>query len=134
MKKILQERFGNTKVMLEYDAVHGWIHADWVGVHSLHSIRKGTEAIVDMFRQTRCTKYLSDNTNLIGSYDDAQDYLLHTFTPQAMAAGMRHVAHVLAPGIYAKKSMEAMVPDLESVLDLAIFDNLAEAKAWLTNR
>jgi thiaminase len=86
MRKIIEETFGNTKVILEYNEAKGWIYADWIGVHSLHSIRKGTEAIVALFKQTGSSKYLSDNTNLIGSFDSATSYLVDTFTPKAMQA------------------------------------------------
>lgn len=134
MKQLFEEPFGNTKVVLEYDEENGWIYADWIGVHSLPSIRKGTGAIVALFEQTGCSKYLSDNTHIVGSYDNATDYLVNVFTPQAMAAGMRFVAHVLAPGIYAQQSIYNIRAQLPDNLEMQLFDDIEKARAWLKTK
>lgn len=116
---------------LDHNPTYGWVHGDWVGVHSFETVQKGMEAVLELIIATNSTKYLSDNTNLIGGWDIANEWLANDWTPRATAAGMRCVAHVLAPGIYGQMSMLSLSPHIEQQICLSFFDNIKEAEEWL---
>lgn len=134
MQETYQDAFGKTNMILAYDPVHKWVHADFIGVQSLLSIQRGMNAVLKMLINYKCSKYLSDNTHLLGGWNIANDWLRDVWTPLAMQAGMRHVAHIMAPGFFGRHSMTELAPGLPTELDIQFFDNIAEAKAWLASR
>lgn len=124
-------QYGHASVRIAYYQNHGILHADWVGVHSMVTIQKGMEELLNWFEKTGATKYLSDNANIVGGWDTANDWLAEVWTPKAIKAGMRYVAHVLAPGIYGQMSMEALQPRIVKQVTIQIFDDVTEAEEWL---
>lgn len=132
MKETYQDALGKTFLVLEYDPTHPWVHADFIGVLSLMSIQKGMNAVLEKIKQHKLQKYLSDNTHIIGGWNIANDWLRDTWTPQAMQAGMRYVAHVMAPGHFGQHSMEELAPGLPPNLNLKFFRTIPEAEQWLS--
>ncbi|MFC6996478.1 hypothetical protein [Rufibacter roseus] len=124
-------QYGQAQVRVNYLQPQGIIHADWVGVHSLVTIQKVMEELLKWFQETKCTKYLSDNSNIVGGWDTANDWLADVWTPKAVRAGMRYVAHVLAPGIYGQLAMEALRPRIQGQVTIRIFKNVEDAMEWL---
>ncbi len=125
--------YGQASVTLSYNLNQNWIYADWIGVHSLVSIQKGMGVLLEWFQETGAPKYLSDNSNLVGGWDTANDWLAEEWTPRAVDAGMRYVAHVLAPGFYGKLSMEALQPRLVDKVTIRLFEFKADAEEWLAS-
>lgn len=124
-------QYGQASVRVKHYPDHDIIHADWVGVHSLVSIQKAMNELLNWFSETGSAKYLSDNSNIVGGWDTANDWLAEKWTPNAVSSGLRYVAHVMAPGIYGQLSMEALQPRLENQLTIRLFDKVEEAEAWL---
>ena len=127
-------QFGQASLRLVYDAKNGWIYGDWIGVHSLNSIQKGMNTLLEWIQQTGASKYLSDNTNIVGGWNTANEWLADVWTPLAVDAGMRYVAHVLAPGIFGQMSMEALEPQINNMVTLQLFDSIEDAQHWLSEQ
>lgn len=134
MKQTYKDAFGNTNLILEYDPEHQWIHANFTGVQSLISMQRGMNAVVEMLLDYKCKKYLSDNTHLLGGWNIANDWLRDIWTPMAMQAGMCYMAHVMAPGLFGRNSMEQLAPGLPKELNIEFFNHLADAQIWLAGR
>lgn len=133
MKQSYQDAFGNINLVIIYDTENQWVHADFIGAQSLVSIQRGMNAVLQLLIDHKCSKYLSDNTHLYGGWNIANDWLRDVWTPLAMQAGMRYVAHIMAPGFFGRHSMEELAPGLPSGLNIQFFENIAEAKTWLAS-
>ncbi len=133
MKQSYQDAFGNINLVITYDTENQWVHADFIGAQSLVSIQRGMNAVLQLLIDHKCSKYLSDNTHLYGGWNIANDWLRDVWTPLAMQAGMRYVAHIMAPGFFGRHSMEELAPSLPPGLNIQFFENIAEAKTWLAS-
>lgn len=123
--------FGHASARLSYNSKYNWIYSDWIGMHSLVTIQKAKGVVLEWFRETGATKYITDNSNVVGGWDTANDWLADVWTPKAVEAGMRYVAHIHAPGIYGKLSMKALQPRIENLITIQMFDDLSDAEDWL---
>lgn len=126
--------FGNTRLEISYDKVNNWIYANWIGVHSFESIRQGAQELLEVFTLAPTAKYLNDNTHILGAWDTANSWLAQEWIPAVVNAGIKHVAHVVSPGIYGEESIKALLPLIPVNLNLMLFDNLEEASDWLANQ
>ncbi|GAB3582395.1 hypothetical protein [Hymenobacter daeguensis] len=115
------------------DRANGWIHAQWTGIQTLETIRAGGLAYIDMLKQEPCPKLLNDHRELIGRFTEANQWIAEVWTPRIMQAGLRYFAQVLAPGVFGQMSMQDLHLRISDQFEIKMFDQLAEAEAWLNS-
>ena len=131
MKQTFQDAFGEATLNLEYHEAGNYISAEFIGFQSLPVLEQASELVYKILRETKCTKYLSDNTQLVGGKDFADNFILDEFIPKAMANGLRYVAYVISPQAYNIHSIEKLNLILPPELKLMLFDNQEDARYWL---
>lgn len=115
------------------DRAHDWIHAQWTGIQTMETIQTGGLAYIDMLKQEPCVRLLNDHRELIGRFTDANQWIAEVWTPRIMQAGLRYFAQVLAPGVFGQMSMQDLHVRISDQFEIKIFDQLADAEAWLNS-
>ena len=115
----------------EYDQSNNWIYNDWQGLLSTDTVRQGCLDILQVLQRTRCPYMLNDNRKVLGSWKQANEWIEHTWMPQALAAGLRYHAHVVAPGVFGQASAEDLHLRVSAHFSIRLFEDLAEAQQWL---
>lgn len=123
--------YGNSFVELEYDATNQWVVADWIGVHSLGTIKQGMEELLKLIKERKCEKYLNINTRTIGGWETSHGYLAESWAPRAVAEGLKYAAHVMAPGLMARQSAIELQPLVIDTIAFHLFFDLEKARTWL---
>ncbi len=124
---------GHVYLTATRDRANGWIHALWTGIQTLETIQTGGLAYIEMLKQEPCPKLLNDHRELVGRFVDANQWIAEVWTPRIMQAGLRYFAQVLAPGVFGQMSMQDLHLRISDQFEIKMFDQLADAEAWLNS-
>lgn len=124
---------GHVFLMATRDRAHGWIHAEWSGIQTLETVQAGGLAYIGMLQEEPCPKLLNDHRELVGRFTEANEWIAEVWTPRIMQAGLRYFAQVLAPGVFGQMSMQDLHVRISDQFEIKLFDQLAEAEAWLNS-
>lgn len=127
----LTNAFGQPFLTITYDPAHRWLHNQWQGMLSVGSVMQGATAVLEWMREHDCGYLLNDNLRVVGSWNQANDWIAQTWMPQALTLGLRRFAHVAPPGTFVATSAEEMHRRAADQFAMAIFPALTDAKAWL---
>ena len=81
---------------------------------------------------TGCGYLLNDNRAVVGSWNQANEWIATTWMPRALALGLRRFAHVAAPGTFVQASAEEMRKRAADHFAMELFTTLDDAKVWLS--
>ena len=133
LKTELKKANGDVFLIAERMPDNAYIHARWIGMQTLETVKKGGLFYLDMLIKQPCEKLLNDHSELIGPWLVANDWIVSEWTPKVRALGLRHMAQVLAPGIYGKMSFHELHQRIDDNFDIMMFDDPKNAKDWLLN-
>ncbi|RSK37233.1 hypothetical protein [Hymenobacter metallilatus] len=89
--------FDKPFLLLTYDAVNCWLHAQWRGHLTLEVVREGSEKVLELVQTHRYQRLLNDNTRvtlLDLTEEEQQGYqIMHLL----FEAGLHYLAWVYAP-------------------------------------
>ncbi len=135
MKKELRNNSGFMYYTLEYKPEQELIISAWYGEDlSLKEIQEACTLALDLIQAHQIPLILNDNSQLTGTWDNANDWINDYWMPEAIKGGLKRFAHVLSPEFYAQLSAELMEDDNQSIaadFELVIFEEVQEAENWL---
>jgi len=134
MIRTFQDSFGQTILHLEYLETENYIYVAFIGLQSLPVLMEAGEIALRIFREKDCSKYLSDNTRMVGGKTFAESYIRDNFIPKAMESGLKCLAYVVPPRSINIRSVEHLELEFPPELDFMLFDNVADARYWLLSR
>ncbi|MGV3589584.1 MAG: hypothetical protein ACO1OF_21435 [Adhaeribacter sp.] len=134
MKREVKNQAGNTFLMLEYDPENKWLYLNWIGYQNLDNIKQGLREVWTMFRRFRFSKVLNDNRELIGPWDKANDWLQHELGPETTPVRIKHIAHVISPGIFGQLSVQDLQARLLNKIEIKLFEDISRAQDWLKTK
>jgi hypothetical protein len=116
---------------LYYDEIERWMTGVWKGHVDQAEAMRGAEAYLRHATQHPCAYLLNDNSNLVGSWFESLEWLLHVWVPQAERLGLRYVAHI----VQADQHHDIFTRQHEVPLpfELQIFHDLEDATHWLAS-
>ena len=123
--------FGKVYLTTEYDAANQWVYNNWIGYQTYTGIIAGADACLLPLRDNACAYLLNDNRQVIGPWDHAVEWIVTNWANRAAAQGLTHFAHVASPDSLAAHSAEAMHLGIGGRLQMRMFGDMAEARAWL---
>ncbi|HSI91071.1 MAG TPA: hypothetical protein VK927_08140 [Adhaeribacter sp.] len=118
-------------LQLNYDADNNWVYANWIGYISEASVITGTDALLEMLAKTKCPYLLNDNRQLNGPWDKSNHYVEEEVIPRAIAFGLRHMAHILAPAVSGALSAQDLQRRTCGLLEMKLFGDMEKARKWL---
>ncbi|MFP4088972.1 MAG: hypothetical protein ACLFUB_12975 [Cyclobacteriaceae bacterium] len=73
---------------------------------------------------------MNDNSQLSGSWDEANDWIAQNWMPRALAAGLKKFAHITSLDVFGALSAEELLTKAGD-FEMRIFSDRKEAEAWL---
>ena len=126
----LRNEKGNICFFSEYIQDKGWIYSCWTGEISDEIVKKGGLINLQMIERFKTCYILNDNRHLTGSWSESNDWIENEYIPQAIALGLKYIAHVFSPKFITKFSaVDLGTRDLPLVFKT--FDSISEAEFWL---
>ncbi|MBK0402717.1 hypothetical protein I5M27_06950 [Adhaeribacter sp. BT258] len=130
-KKELKKANGDVFFEAMRAADNSYILVNWVGIQSLETIMLGANQLLQMLRHQPSLSILNSNKELIGPWDDGALFLGNTWAVKASILGVKNFAHVLAPGLYGKRSFQKFEQFAERYFTIETFESEVEAIQWL---
>lgn len=109
----------------------GWLRATWRGFVDMEEALRGADDYLRALQALRNPCLLNDNVALMGPWFDSIEWLERIWAPQAMAMGLRYVAHVVQAGSLSDILTVHFNHGTAGALELQIFQQLPEAEDWL---
>jgi hypothetical protein len=95
-------------------------------------LRAGYNAMLELCRQKRNSRYLADARNLAPVSQTDQRWLNEEWFPQIMAAGVRFMAIVMPKSAVARLSARQILSTIDTITIVTNhFDDIEAARAWL---
>jgi hypothetical protein len=134
MKREIKNQAGDTFLVLEYDQENKWLYLNWIGYQNLENIKRGLAEAFAMLRQFGFSKVLNDNRALVGPWNKANDWLQQELSPKSSAMRVKHVAHVISPGIFGQLSIQDLQTRLINKIEIKLFEDIERAQEWLKGK
>ena len=115
---------------MNYNKLKERLEVDWLGFHNLQTVQKGGLMILDYLVRFNCKKLLNENTNVIGNWSDASDWVAQVLFPKLEKAGLQYVAWVYAPSTFSRMAAHKSVEGKSGSM-IQFFANNSEASEWL---
>lgn len=128
----IEEISNERHLRIRYDGDRGWLHADWTGYQSVDSVKQGCEEILRLMAERSTFLILNDNTNVLGIWSGAAEWVAVDWFPRMRRAGLKCFAWVYSPSRFSQVSTDEtlalMGPEKVAV---QLFHDIREAEEWL---
>jgi hypothetical protein len=131
VKRELQNAGGRLFVTIFYDAENHWVYNNWFGSQTLESVRQGADACLEVLREHNCSFLLNDNRLVAGPWSQATEWIITSWVPRAVTAGLTHFAHVTSPEGLARLSGDNLQHRVNKAFQMQIFEKVTSAQEWL---
>ncbi|ALJ01041.1 hypothetical protein [Rufibacter tibetensis] len=130
-KTELKKPNGDVFLIAERAPDNSYIHAQWIGIQTLDTVKQGGSLYIEMLEDQPCSRLLNNHKELIGPWDIAQDWIVQYWTPKVMELGLEYMGQVLASGIYGKMSFHQLHQHIGDKFQIKMFEEVAPALEWL---
>jgi PAS domain S-box-containing protein len=108
-----------------------YLEVNWKGFHDLYTIKDNCDAVLNLMKETGCNSILNNNLDVLGSWDDAMDWVARDWFPSIHQAGLQYFAWIYSPSTFSKLSATHTVALIEMNVCLKEFNVKDEALRWL---
>ena len=106
---------------------------DWDGYATSKQFKQGTELMLNTLIQNSCSKVLADIKDMKIIAMEDQQWLNEEFLPRATTFGFKAIAIVKPDYYFNQVAVETISYKVDKdKLTINFFDNLEEAKTWLS--
>ncbi|MGV3741345.1 MAG: response regulator [Burkholderiaceae bacterium] len=119
-------------IEVSFDPKTQALYANWKGYQSVASIRVGCEAMLKFLDEKKLRKVLNDNTNVLGIWRSAAEWMAMDWFPRMKDAGMDAFAWVYSSSRLSQISTDDTLAMLDpGKYGIKLFHDKAEAQTWL---
>ena len=125
----------NTDVYrIYYDPAANWVVMDWDGYATSRQFREGTEMMLQLLKEHHASKVLADVKDMVLIGMEDQQWLNNHFLPGAIQAGFQAIAVIRPSHYFNQVAIEGISYKIDKEkLQIQIFEQVEEAKAWLAS-
>ncbi len=128
----LNELFREEYIAICLDTDGGWLQADWRGYQTVGTVQSGCERILELMVEHRTGRVLNDNTNVVGIWSGASEWVATDWFPRMTAAGLTCFAWVYSPTRFSQVSTDETLARMDSeAVGVKVFYEVDEAREWL---
>ena len=118
---------------VHYDDDNAWLYLDWKGPQELEFVQAACKVLLGIIKLTGVRKALNDNTHITETSWELARWVAEDFLPQVAETGLEYVAWVSSPLLSCRGNVDMMSNLSVPRPQVAIFDEVAEAYAWLSS-
>lgn len=122
------------KYKIYFEPASNCVTMEWDGYASSYEFREGTELMLNTLIKHNTSKVIASIKGMTLISQDDQQWMNNTFLPRAINFGMKYVAIIKPDSYFNKVAVESISYKVDkSKLSIGFFDNLQEAREWLSN-
>ena len=131
----VNNEFGSVCLTVEYDEKMQWVFYQWKGFIRMQDIKTGYNKIIEQVEENNAVAVLADHSQIVGPWNEANDWLINDWTPRALQAGMFYWAINTGNDLFSNISLEMFLSkNSQGKYKVQVFEQLSDAKKWLSNR
>lgn len=124
--------FAENFIEISFDPKAKVLHANWKGYQSVASVRAGCEAMLKFMSEKKLNKVLNDNTNVLGIWRSAAEWMATDWFPRMKSAGMASFAWVYSSSRLSQISTDETLAMVDAGKHgIKVFYDKSEAQVWL---
>jgi len=128
----LKNEGGYVYLVIEVDKKNNWLHYKWRGFLLTEELKIGYNKILEVLEQEKLDTALADHANIVGPWNEANEWLVAEWTPRANKLGLRNLAINTAGDLFSNISLELfLINNKNTNYTTQVFDTLEDAKNWL---
>jgi hypothetical protein len=117
---------------ISYDPEESWLHVNWKGYQSVDSVQQGCERMLELLAEYHADRVLNDNTNVLGIWRGAAEWLAVDWFPRMQQAGLKCFAWVYSPSRFSQVSTDMTLSLMDpEAMNVHVFYDRADAASWL---
>ncbi len=131
----VNNEFGSVCLTVEYDEKSQWVFYQWKGFIRMQDIKTGYNKIIEQVAENNAVAVLADHSQIVGPWNEANEWLTFDWTPRAIQAGMFYWAINTGNDLFSNISLEMFLSkNSNGDYKVQVFEQLSDANKWLTNR
>ncbi|AFM05025.1 hypothetical protein Fleli_2668 [Bernardetia litoralis DSM 6794] len=135
MKHELKDENQDIFCQVEFLADKQIIYSKWIcdGI-TVNQIQKGAMIMLQQLKDNKVSYVLNDNRELIGAWDEANDWIAKEWIPKAVEIGLKKFAHIISDDLFSHLSAEFMEDNmntLQNEFQMRLFNSYEDAINWL---
>lgn len=121
-------------VSVQWDREYGCVYAEWKGFANTVELQAGMMRVIQATRDGHGESFVSDNRRLESVAAEDQRWIVETWTPLAVAAGLKRIAVVVAHRGLGKIASEAVLSQIgKTAFVTRTFTTVSEAIEWVVD-
>lgn len=116
---------------IEYDVTQKWLYVNWIGYQTERTVMEGCSKLLEVLKELEICCVLNDNTNVVGIWTPASQWVGTIWFPQMKEAGLKHFAWIHSPSRLSQISADEAIKNTPDPEIIRIFYNLEEGRTWL---
>ncbi|MDT3405586.1 PAS domain-containing sensor histidine kinase [Mucilaginibacter terrae] len=105
---------------------------NWTGFQNYYTVRDGCLELIEILKKEPCSRVINNNSEVVGGWMDACDWVIDTLFPLAEQVGIKYVAWVYSPSTFSKLSAAYMLMKLNTSIVIEGFADQQSAEDWLS--
>ncbi len=126
--------YEDESITISYREEYGRIDTDWKGFQTLESVKRGCLLMLDMLKKNKCTKVLNDNTNVLGTWSEAADWVGGEWFAMMEEAGLKYFAWVFSHSSFSQLSARKSVDIMTGNVVTQFFTDIEAAANWINEK
>lgn len=128
----LKNEGGYVYLIIEADKKNNWLYYKWRGFLMIEELKRGYDKILEVLEQEKLDTALADHTNIVGPWNEANEWLVAEWTPRANKSGLKSLAINTAGDLFSNISLELfLINNKHTNYTTQVFDILEDAENWL---
>jgi hypothetical protein len=135
-KRVIQsDTFYQDKMLtVSFDKIKGIMETDWTGYQDYETVKRGCLVMLDMLAKNKGDRIVNDNTNVLGNWSEAADWVSSTWFPMMEKAGLKYFAHVLSPSTFSQLSAKRSIDFMAGIVITQYFTDITLAREWIESK
>lgn len=121
-------------VEIRYNAEARRVEASWTGYQRFESVQRGGLKILDLVKLNHAKKLLNDNTQVMGNWSEAAEWVAKDLMVSMEQAGLKYMAWVQSKSAFSRLSAQKAAEMSVVKIDLAFFSDTSAAGLWLDSK
>jgi PAS domain S-box-containing protein len=126
--------FQNSTLEIKYDEQQHCLMANWIGFQNRNTVKDGCNRILNAMIVHNCSRIFNDNSNVLGGWMEACDWIVNKWLPVAQHSGLQYLAWVYSPSTFSKLSTIYALSKFRGDITAKAFDDAKAALNWLNKQ
>jgi PAS domain S-box-containing protein len=123
--------YQDNNLSIKYNEAHKRLEVNWTGFQDMESVQKGCMMMLEYLKKHHCNRIVNDNTNVLGSWSEAADWVGNIWFPMMEEAGLTYFAHIFSPSTFSQLSAKKSIDIMNGIITTQYFTDVKLAEEWI---